>query len=174
MNAVDTAQAAGSSTDLADIQSGEQRTQTITVTSRKVALDADKEPTEISREVKVFVRPLPFKRWLMATNFLTSILCSFPADTTIDINDTKKLGTLAALLVGNSQAEIIGLAMLATDQDEAFFDSIDLDDGVKIVLAVVEVNKDFFVQKVLPMFEAVAPQLKAKMQEIFGQTQLPS
>lgn len=155
--------------DLEEIQSGEQRTQTVPVTSRVVALN-DGEPTEVTKIVKVFVRPLPFKRWLTATNLLAGLLQYFP-DTKIDFNDMSQLGMFAAQLLGQAQNEVIALAMLATDQDEAFFDSIDLDEGLKIILAVIEVNKDFFVQKVLPMVKEAAPELQAKMQETFGQTQ---
>lgn len=155
--------------DLAEIQSGEQRTQTVTVTSRLVAIGEDQEPTEVTKIVKVFVRPLPFKRWLTATNLLAGMLQYFPG-TKIDFNDMSQLGMFAAQLLGQAQNEVVALAMLATDQDEKFFDSIDLDEGLKIILAVIEVNKDFFVQKVLPMVKEAAPELQAKMQETFGQT----
>lgn len=163
-------EATTASSDLADIQSGEQRTQTVSVTSRIVALGEDKEPQEIEKTVKVFVRPLPFKRWLIATDILAGMLKHFP-EAKIDFNDMSALGMFAAQLLGAAQVEVISLAMLATDQDEAFFDSIDLDEGLKIILAVIEVNKDFFVQKVLPMVKEAAPELQAKMQATFGQTQ---
>lgn len=159
-----------SSDKLEVLQTREQRTQIIPVTSRIVALDDEKNPVELSKEVKVFVRPLPMARWFSAINLVVGMLGKFP-QTAIDFNDMSALGMFAAQLLGQAQAEVIALAMLATDQDEAFFDSIDLDEGLKVILAVIEVNKDFFVQKVLPMITQVVPDLKAKMQETFGLTQ---
>lgn len=161
---------ATSTENLEALQSAEQRTQTVPVTSRIVAFDDEKNPQEVSRIVKVFVRPLPMKRWFVAIKLVTGMLSAFP-QVKIDLSDMSSLAMFAAQLLGTTHAEVVQLMSLATDQDEAFFDTIDLDEGLKIVLAVIEVNKDFFVQKVLPMIQAVAPELQAKVQETFGQTQ---
>lgn len=161
---------AEATSNLSDLQSGEQRTQTVPVISRQVALDADQNPVELEKTVKVFVRPLPFKRWFVATSYVSAILGNFP-QMELDLNDMTSLGLFAAQLLGRSDAEVIALMTLATDRDEAFFDSIDLDEGLKIVLAVIEVNKDFFVQKVLPMVQAAVPTLTTQLEETFGQTQ---
>lgn len=154
---------------LEDIQSSEQRTQTIPVTSRIIAIGEDGEPKEVDKTVKVFVRPMPFKRWFTAIQYIQSMLGAFP-QVAIDFNNPASLGMFAMQLLGDANAEVIGLMSLATDRDEAFFDTIDLDEGLKIILAVIEVNKDFFVQKVLPMVKAAAPEIITSMQETFGQT----
>lgn len=158
-----------STAHLEDIQSSEQRTQTIPVVSRVVALGEDSEPQELEKIIKVFIRPMPFKRWFTAIQYIQSMLGAFPT-TPIDFNNPHQLGMFAMQLLSNAHAEVIGLMCLATDRDADFFDSIDLDEGLKIILAVIEVNKDFFVQKVLPMVKAAAPNVITQMQETFGQT----
>jgi hypothetical protein len=154
---------------LEEIASSVERTRTIAVIERVVASDSG-TPTEREKTTNVFVRPLPFRRWPKAISCITGMLRAFPDDG-INFEDSTALGLLIAQLVGEADVELFTLLTLATDQDDSFFDRIDLDDGVKIALAVVEVNKDFFVQKVLPLATEAMPSIKEQITEMSGQTQ---
>lgn len=153
---------------LEDVLPASERTQTIHVIERVAGrVEGVWQEKEVPSDV--LVRPLPFLRWLKAMNYIGQILQHMPQEG-IDFDDAAKLAVSIVYLVGEAQNELIGLACLATDKTDDFFDRIDPDDGVKIIMAVVQVNKDFFVQKVLPLLNEHLPTVK----ETFGQTQLPS
>ena len=153
---------------LEDILPATERTQTITVIERFVG-KVDGKYAEREEPVDVYVRPLPFRRWLTAMKHIGSILQYLPAEG-LDLNDVMRSVVYLINVAGQAQDELIALACLATDKEASFFDRIDPDDGVRIIVAVVQVNKDFFVQKVLPLVQEQLP----AMTETFGQTQLPS
>lgn len=158
---------------LKELQAVTERTRTLDVTERIVAVSsgvegvADGTQVELEKHVSVFIRPLPFRKWLDALGHMTNILAHLPTGD-IDLSNEAQLAIWIMNLVGKVPEDILEVAALATEKDVTFFDRIDLDEGVKIILAVVEVNKDFFVQKVLPMFYEVAPQIKDAMAETFG------
>lgn len=151
-----------------EIQAVAERTRTIQVMERVVAKDGSNYQ-EVSNPVNVFVRPLPFRRWFSAMNYLQAIFAALPQGN-FDLADEAQLAMYIINLIGQVPDAITGLACLATDKEPDFFDRIDLDEGVKIMVAVVEVNKDFFVQKVLPMLSEIAPKVKDSVADTFGQT----
>lgn len=150
---------------LAEIAPASERTQTISVISRKAAKDSNNEWQEVSNPVDVFVRPLSIRKTFHALTYFGAIIEKFPQGE-LDLNDGNQLAMWAVSLLGQVPDEMTGMMCLATDQTPEFFDTIDPDEGIKIIVAMVEVNKDFFVQKVLPMLSEIAPNL----QETFGRT----
>jgi len=53
---------------------------------------------------------------------------------------------------------ILTVAAMAIKKDRAFFDEVELDEGLALVLAIYEVNQDFFVRKVEPLVQvALSP-----------------
>jgi hypothetical protein len=111
------------------------------------------------------------RRWLTAIGYVSQVIGAMPQGD-FDFSNEVHIAHFASTLLGDqaTQDAVIGFAALATDQPVELFDRIDLDEGIKIVLAVIEVNKDFFVQRVLPMIYEVAPQVKGVITETFGQT----
>lgn len=154
--------------NLEEIQSGAERSRTLEVTERVIAMDGD-TPVERAKTAKVFVRPLPFRRWSLAIGYIRQMLQFIPEQ--VDLTDPMSIGLFAGELLGAADEQVFGLITLATDKDVEFYDRIDLDDGIKILIATVEVNKDFFVQKVLPLLTAEAPNIQQALTETFGQTQ---
>jgi hypothetical protein len=147
-----------STEQLADIQGIAERTRTVTVTERTVAKSDGETFQEVGKPTKVFVRPLPFRRWLTALSHVGNVLAHFPAGD-FDLSNPQQLAVWIIQLLGACPDDVIGVACLA----------IDLDEGVKIILAVVEVNKDFFVQKVLPQLLEKAPEVSNVVAATFGQ-----
>jgi hypothetical protein len=152
------------------MQGSIERTITVDVMTRKVATAENGAKTEVGVPKKVFVRPLPMRRWVQALSYMTAVLGNLPS-TSLDLSDPMKMSIWIIHVLGKIPDEIFGLLELATDEPAEFFDTIDLDDGVNVVMAVVKVNKDFFVQKVLPMLSEVAPSLKETVESTLGQTQ---
>lgn len=146
-----------------------ERTRTIEVITRKVVTEKG-VTKEIERPDHVFIRPLPFRRWTQAIGYITALLHHLPAQG-INFNDNTELGIWIATLVGVADEPLFEVVKLATDKDPAFFDMIDADDGMKVIIAVVEVNKDFFTERVWPLIEPHLAGAKATAAEILGQTE---
>jgi hypothetical protein len=113
---------------------------------------------------------MPMRRWALAMTHLTAVIGALP-NTGIDFDNPMQMTMVVMHILGKIPDEIFGLLELATDQPAEFYDRIDLDEGVKVMMAVVKVNKDFFVHKVSPLLLEVIPALKEKVQSTFGQTQ---
>jgi hypothetical protein len=156
--------------ELKEMQSANERTQTITVMEKVVAVAENGEKTEVSNPKKVFIRPLSMRSWATALGYMTTVLGALP-DISLDLDNPLQTMIWIGHVIGKIPDEIFGLLSLATGEPADLFDRIDLDEGITIAQAVVEVNKDFFVLRVLPMLSDLAPALKSKMESTLGQTQ---
>lgn len=154
---------------LEEVQSAVERTRTIDVMRRTVAVGSDGNYTEVGVPAKVFVRPLPFKRWPVVSRHIANIIAALP-ERDIDFSSPGVLAAVIIDLLGAAHDDVMGILTLATDKPAEFFDEIDLDEGVQVIKSVVEVNKDFFVQKVLPLLVELMPTVKNNIKEMFGET----
>lgn len=59
---------------------------------------------------------------------------------------------MSAMEVGGD--DLIDLIVMCSDTDREFVERLNLDEGIKLTGAFLEVNLSFFVQKVLPEFQA--------------------
>lgn len=57
--------------------------------------------------------------------------------------------------------DLLDLVSLSINKPRSFFDTLSMDEGVKLIGAFLEVNLSFFVQKVLPQFKEVMGRLQA-------------
>lgn len=159
-------------TGLDAIQPASERTRTIDVITRKVAKDSTGFK-ELEKEEQIFVRPLPGRKWAKALSLVTTLMQCIPQEGISFKNETEML-VFAGALLGQMPDEALSLCAMAVDKDVEFFDSVDLKDTVKVIAAVFEVNKDFFINEVWPIVEPLIPQVKTAAAEITGQTQSPS
>lgn len=85
----------------------------------------------------------------------------------------EKMKTVTAILMNNEltpealtemlssgSTEVFDLMSLVLKKDREWIDDLDLDDGVALLTAILEVNLDFFVRKVLPLITKKAEVLK--------------
>lgn len=152
-------------TELTELRGASERSVIVEVVERKIAQNETGDPVELGVPRKIFVRPLPMRRWALAMGYATKILSYLP-DSGLDPHDTLKMSMWMIHLIGQIPEELFAILELATDCPPAFFDSVDLDDGVRVALAVVEVNKDFFLQKVWPLLSEVAPTIRDKVESV--------
>ena len=146
-----------------------ERTRTLVVTTREVTHNADKtEFKEVENQVTVFIRPLPFRKWPIAIQHIAQLFQYLP-EGGLNVENEMELLVWVTHMLGNAGGDLMKLIELATGLEPEFFDKID-EDGPRIAQAVIEVNKDFFVQRVMPMLR---PHLPAAMEaaETLGQTQ---
>jgi hypothetical protein len=57
--------------------------------------------------------------------------------------------------------DLLQFLAFAVGKPRAWLDTLDTDDGVKLVKAVFEINADFFVRRVFPMFMPAQPETAA-------------
>lgn len=147
-----------------------ERTQTVPVISRLVKTDDKGVSKEFETTVQVFVRPLPFRRWPTVMGHVSNLFQYMPGDG-LDLENTLQLAMFATQVLGVAADDVFAVLELATDRNPEFFDTLDPDDGLKVVLAVIEVNKGFFVQKVLPLISEHLPAAKESIAETLGRTE---
>lgn len=147
------------------IQPGSERSRTIDVITRKVA-----EGKELERSDSVFIRPLPFRRWPQAIGHIAKLLEYLPEEG-LNFSSNIDLAVWIATLAGQVSDDLFAVIELATDKKPEFFDTVDPDDGVKIIMAVIEVNKDFFTRNVMPLVNDYLPAITEQAKETLGQTQ---
>lgn len=66
---------------------------------------------------------------------------------------------IAAMEIGGD--DLIDLIVMCSDVDRTFVESLGVDEGIKLTGAFLEVNLSFFVQKVLPEFQAAMSRVTA-------------
>lgn len=142
-----------------------ERSKTIQVITRVVA-NENGEMKEVEKIDSVLVRPLPFRRWPVAIGHITNLLQYLPQEG-IDLDDDNQVMVWLGSVINVAFDDVFAVLELATDKQIDFFDKIDLDDGIKIAVAVVEVNKDFFEQNVTALISQYLPAVT----ETLGQMQ---
>lgn len=55
-------------------------------------------------------------------------------------------------IVTNHYSNIVNVVSIAARKDVEWVESLDLNDVVKLIMAIVETNSDFFVNRILPAF----------------------
>ena len=59
-------------------------------------------------------------------------------------------------MISNNLDEVFDLAFeLCSIKERKDMDELDMDDGVELILAIIEVNKHFFMKKVLPLVQGM-------------------
>lgn len=131
---------------------------------------------QVIQDITFNVRQYPFGRWPRVFGHLENILANV-TDIAKIIGQNKEdakaiLGNPVVLvsIITNAFAtcgeDVIGLLMLATGRDRTFFDGLeDGSDGINLALAVVEVNKSFFFEKIQPMVASWTAGISAVMPE---------
>ncbi len=77
------------------------------------------------------------------------------------LDDNKKLN-IEDLVMANGD-KMVELAALALDEPLTFFDDVPMDEAIDIIKAVVEVNGDFFVKRLLPKVTGVTSALSQSL-----------
>lgn len=103
----------------------------------------------------------PFKfgelpRVFKAIEPLTASLSKMFVEKQVDIN------TIASMIADGGDS-VIDLMVIGSKKPREWVTELEMDEGVELLVSVIEVNADFFIQKVLP-------QMNAKMEAFNGQT----
>ena len=74
--------------------------------------------------------------------------------------------TAIAGLIANGGDSILDLMVIGSHKPREWIDNLDMDEGATLLTAILEVNADFFIQKVLPVIMDTA----SKVKTVSGQT----
>lgn len=93
------------------------------------------------REKAIEISPFKFSEFGLACKFIQRI-----REQIGDIDGDVDLFNLMA----KCGEEVKGICVLASHQDSEFIETLELDDAVKLIGTIIEVNKDFFTRNVRP------------------------
>lgn len=159
---------------LAALQTAEALERTVVVTRKITAKDETGAEILVSKEDAVFIRPLVFTQWLKGLKSLQTVISALP-EGEYNLSDPAHLALYIFHIVSEAETEVLALAAMATNRPQSFFDELELDEAIKILMVVVEVNKDFFTQKLMPLLKTLAPGIYEQIQEMMSATgQIPS
>lgn len=77
----------------------------------------------------------------------------------LDSLNLLEIGEIASLIASDGGEGIFELICLSTGKDRAWLDNLEGDEGIILVAKVVEVNLDFFAQKLTPSLNAFAERI---------------
>lgn len=93
---------------------------------------------------EVTIKPFKFTQFPKVIEVLSGFASS------ISSLDSLQAGDIVALLTKNGGEEIFQLLCMATGKDKDWLDELEADEGLELMLIVVEQNMDFFNQRVIP------------------------
>lgn len=98
----------------------------------------------------VEVRPLTFMEVVRASKHLTPILKAVDA---MDLSSQEVANI--SMLIETAPEAMIKIASLSIKKDLDWFETLEADEGLDVLMTVYEVNKDFFVQRLLPKLKTL-------------------
>jgi hypothetical protein len=108
----------------------------------------------------VTVRPFPFNNWAKAVSIVSKYITKFRGFDDVSIENTVVEHLPQMMLEAGD--DLVSLILLSVDRDQAFIDGLSGEDGFALLQEVIEVNGDFFLQKILPMARNLAARMARK------------
>jgi hypothetical protein len=151
---------AASINELNSIAPAHELAETVTVTSIQRASDGRKVENKIEHVITPFTYP-QFFRVLAHANKIFKSFESFHSD--INFDDPMSLLRLVFHVSEHAGESVQELTALALGRPVEYLNTLMPDDGIKCTVATFRVNKDFFVQRVLPMMGLIQDQVQSMM-----------
>lgn len=104
----------------------------------------------------VEVKPLKFLQLIAALKHLAPILKLVQA---MSEEGQEVLGLMQ--MIDTAPEPLLAITSMCTGKDQQFYESLEADEGLALVTAVYEVNKDFFDQKLKPLIATLREKLGA-------------
>lgn len=109
----------------------------------------------LSDESVVTIKPLVFGQFPKASKLAQGIAAPLME---AYANQTADSAAAIISVLSEGGEDFIALIALGINKPRSFFDTLPFDDGVKLAQAFIEVNLDFFTQRVLPLLQKFLPQ----------------
>lgn len=110
---------------------------------------------------EISVKPFKFKDLPAAAALIARYWAAFESLATADeIDSNKALEVLPSLLIDMGD-DLFSLIKWCTGKDRDWSGELDIDDGIALVLACIEVNFDFFTQKIGPSLSTLTTKIQA-------------
>ena len=141
------------SEDLKLVASASDLTELVKVTSTQRDRNTKRE---IIEQHEHEIRPFTFRQFFKVTAHLERVFNSIKGRE-VNFDDTMGLFQLALHACAEAGDDVMALLAIAIGRDVAYFDTLSMDDGAKLLVSVIKVNKSFFEQKVMPMLTTLTP-----------------
>lgn len=136
--------------------------ETVTVVSIKTADDG----RTVEDLIEHTITPFTYSKLFKVLGHLNRIsIDDFQA---FDFNDPIGLAQLVMHAMVEAGDDIQAIVCLAINRPLEYLDTLMPDDGLKLTVAVVRVNKDFFVQRILPMIATLKAEVTTMKAEVTG------
>jgi hypothetical protein len=116
---------------------------------------------EVSNEITHEIRPFQFPDWFKVAAHTERIIGN--VDLSYDLDDPIQLFRMLLAVAAHAGDDVMAILALALKRDIAYFNTLQADDGIKLMQTVFEVNKSFFSQKILPTIQGVKANVKAQL-----------
>lgn len=156
-------------TSLENLQSADDLVKIVRVTSKQVVHNPDGTQEILKREDAHYVRPFVFREFGQVTKRFNRLMAALP-EGEMDLRNPVYLALAVSHVLGSESEAIFELVGLAIKRPVEYFDTIDLDEGIRLVTALFEVNRDFFVRRVLPMVSEQVPAVTEAMSALIPQS----
>ena len=114
--------------------------------SEQEILFPDGQTVEVDGEV-IQVKKMKLRQIIKATGLLGNVFDLVHEMYKVDAIDVNLIFKLFA----ENGEDMMEFLTIVLDKDRAFVDDLDIDKAVELMIAVAEVNMDFFVQKLMPL-----------------------
>jgi len=100
------------------------------------------------------IKPLPFGKLAKALSLVSSIFGNASLGYEALSADANSAGAIIARVLAEGGEEIYQLLSLGTGKPREWFDTLSMDDGIRVTTLFLEVNSDFFIHQALPVLKA--------------------
>ena len=108
----------------------------------------------------VRIRKCRVKDIRMVTAFIAVVAAELKLDTTGKIGVALQDASVMLNLVTTCAEQVYTVIASMTDKEQDFIEDLDIDEGLKVAIAVYELNKSFFVDQVYPLLAPLQELLK--------------
>lgn len=112
------------------------------------------QDVQLSNGDVLVIKPLVFGQFPKAAKLAQGI-----AKPLMQAYEQKSADTTQAIMqvLAEGGEDLLSLVALGVNKPRSFFDTLQFDDGVRLTRAFLEVNLDFFTQRVLPELNKLIP-----------------
>jgi hypothetical protein len=130
----------------------------VTVTSRDVRKE---DNAAVENVIEHVVEPFTYRKLFKVLGHVNNVFAAIGGLDAINFDDEIALAKFIMQVTADAGDDVQAVVCMAIDRPVEYLDTLMPDDGIKLTAAVIRVNKDFFVQRILPMIST----LKAEVME---------
>jgi hypothetical protein len=141
-----------------------ERAEEITVTSRQ--RDPKDSKRYVENKITHVIEPFTYRKLFKVLGHFNRIFASLQSLGALDFNDPISLLRVVTHASEHAGDDVQALVCLAIDRPVEYLDTLDPEDGLKLTIKVAKVQKDFFVERILPMLTDLRAEVESVQKEV--------